>query len=132
MKMLACVGALALLCLRSVMCQTTMAPVTPMQLNDELFFNDSFSRDVLLHHVVDRKTLYSIGMRHTLTYLTADQGHDYLMILEDFATGDIKVNTACIVQKDISATNGIIHIIDEALVPARVLLKIEEQGITIG
>ncbi|RUS69093.1 hypothetical protein EGW08_023142, partial [Elysia chlorotica] len=88
--------------------------------------------DVLLYHVVERITLYSIGMRHTLTFHTADQGRDNLMVLEDFATGDIMVNTAKIVKKDISATNGVIHVIDEVLVPARVLLKIEEQGITIG
>ncbi|KAK3784093.1 hypothetical protein RRG08_060520 [Elysia crispata] len=30
MKMMACVGVLAFLCLEYVMCQTTMAPVDPM------------------------------------------------------------------------------------------------------
>ncbi|RUS83595.1 hypothetical protein EGW08_008649 [Elysia chlorotica] len=89
-------------------------------------------KNVLLYHVVEKTTLYSIGMLHTLTFHTADQNRDNLMVFEDFATGDIMVNTAKIIKKDISATNGVIHVIDEVLVPARVLLKIQEQGITIG
>ena len=55
------------------------------------------------------------------------------MTCSDFtATGELKINTATIVQRDISATNRVIHVIDEVLIPARVLLKVEGSGIVIG
>ncbi|KAK3784092.1 hypothetical protein RRG08_060519 [Elysia crispata] len=87
---------------------------------------------VLRYHLVKQKTRYSISFRHTISFHSADRPHDRLMVFQDFATGDMKINTARIVQKDISAKNGVIHIKDEVLIPARVLLKIEGQGITIG
>lgn len=88
-------------------------------------------KEVILYHVVSRTTLYSIGMKHSLTFPTADHHHDRIMTLED-DMNNIYINNAKLVERDISATNGVIHVIDKVLIPAKILLNIEEQGIVVG
>jgi len=82
-------------------------------------------RQVLLYHVVPKTTLYSIGMRHAMEFPTADHGHDNLMLLEDYNTDDVYINRALVSEKDISATNGVIHVIDDVQIPTRILLSLE-------
>ncbi|XP_012941409.1 transforming growth factor-beta-induced protein ig-h3 [Aplysia californica] len=87
-------------------------------------------KDTLLYHVVNRLTLYSVGMRDSMTFTTADRKHDRVMLIDD-GSGDIFLNHAKVTEKDISATNGVIHVLDEVLVPISVLLKIEEAGLSL-
>ncbi|XP_059156152.1 transforming growth factor-beta-induced protein ig-h3-like [Physella acuta] len=87
--------------------------------------------EVLKYHMVKEYSLYSVGMKHTLTVDSADQHHDTLMILED-GSGNIFVNHAKIIEKDISSINGVIHVVDTVLVPIRVQVQIEDQGIIVG
>ncbi|GFR93075.1 beta-Ig-H3/fasciclin [Elysia marginata] len=79
-----------------------------------------------------RATRYSISLKHGLSLRTKDDLSGFLMVFRDLATGEIRVNNAIIVQKDIGATDGVVHIIDEVLLPATFLVHMEDQGITIG
>ncbi|XP_012941417.1 transforming growth factor-beta-induced protein ig-h3-like [Aplysia californica] len=87
--------------------------------------------EVLLYHVVKKTTLYSIGMRHAMTFQTADKHHDNLMLIEG-NNDDIYLNHAKVDDRDISATNGVIHTIEDVLVPTTVLVAIEDQGLLVG
>ncbi|XP_059156137.1 uncharacterized protein LOC131941144 [Physella acuta] len=91
----------------------------------------SFFTKVLKYHMVKEYSLYSVGMTHTMTVDSADQHHDTLMILED-GSGNIFVNHAKIIEKDISSINGVIHVVDTVLVPIRVQVQIEDEGIIVG
>jgi len=94
---------------------------------DYFGYNPETLKEVLLYHVISRQTLYSIGMRHTMTFATADGHHDNVMLIE---RGDeIFVNHARVMEKDISADNGVIHVVDQVLVPIRTILEIENQGL---
>ncbi|XP_012941416.1 transforming growth factor-beta-induced protein ig-h3-like [Aplysia californica] len=86
--------------------------------------------EVLLYHVVARKTLYSIGMRQAMSFPTADSHHDSLMLIED-SNGDIYLNHAKLLEVDHSATNGVLHVIDDVIVPIRIILAIEGAGLSL-
>jgi len=86
--------------------------------------------EVLLYHVVNRLTLYSVGMRHAMIFGTADIHKDKIMLIED-GTGDIFIDHAKVSERDISGTNGVIHVIDEVLIPTRIYLAVENQGLTL-
>jgi len=87
--------------------------------------------EVLLYHVVKKTTLYSIGMRHAMTFQTADKHHDSLMLLEG-DNDEMFLNHAKVDNRDISATNGVIHTIEDVLVPTSILISIEDQGLVVG
>lgn len=87
--------------------------------------------EVLKFHLVKQLSLYSIGMKHSLTVPTSDQHKDNLMILED-GSGGLKVNHANIVERDIGSVNGVVHVIDNVLIPVRVQVAIADSGIVIG
>lgn len=102
--------------------------------------NPKLAREVLLYHVVQKSTYYSIGMRHELVLKTSDSHKDILMILEregDDCDDDdddeecqdgLFVNSARIEERDISATNGVVHTLEEVLIPQSVLVQLEDQG----
>merc|ERR1711913_191075 len=93
--------------------------------------NPKIMEEVLLYHVVQRTTLHSIGMRHAMTFPTSDRHHDMLMLIED-DNDEIYLNHAMVEEKDISATNGVIHTIADVLVPTSILIQIEDQGLIVG
>jgi len=88
-------------------------------------------QEVLLFHVVNRQTLYSLGMRHTMTFHSADKHHDNIVLIEDFR-GNVYVDNAKVSEFDISGTNGVMHVIDDILIPARTVIDIEEAGINLA
>jgi len=88
--------------------------------------------ETLLYHVVQKTTLYSIGMRHAMTFGTADHHKDSLMLIEDPLNDDVYLNHAKVSTADISATNGVIHTLDDVLIPTSTLIKIEDQGLHLG
>jgi len=94
--------------------------------------NPKALQETLLYHVVGKTTLYSIGMRHAMTFDTADKHHDSLMLIEDPANGDVYLNHAKVNTADISATNGVIHLLDDVLIPTSTLISIEDQGLHLG
>jgi len=92
--------------------------------------NPKLLEEVLLYHVVQKTTLYRIGMRHSLTFQTSDHHKDVLMIREGEGDDedDIYLNHAVLEDTDISATNGVIHTISDVLIPSTVLVELEDQG----
>jgi len=89
-------------------------------------------KQILLYHVVPKTTLYSIGMRHAQEFPTADKGHDNLMLLEDFISDDVYINRVLVTEKDISATNGVLHVLDGVQIPTRILISLERHGLNLG
>jgi len=90
--------------------------------------NPSALEEVLLYHVVQSTTLYSVGMRHSMTFPTADHHKDSLMLLET-PDGELFLNQAQVGERDISATNGVIHTLEQVLIPYSVLVKLEDEGL---
>uniref|UniRef100_A0A2C9LMV6 FAS1 domain-containing protein n=1 Tax=Biomphalaria glabrata TaxID=6526 RepID=A0A2C9LMV6_BIOGL len=87
--------------------------------------------EVLRYHVVSQYSLYSIGMANSMSVLTADLHSENLIIFKD-DSGNLSVNQAKILAKDISSVNGVIHIIDTVLIPPRVAIAIQDQGVVVG
>jgi len=91
--------------------------------------NPSVLKEVLLFHVVQKYTLYRIGMRHAMTFPTADAHKDSLVLIESQdEPDDFFLNHALIADSDIGATNGVIHTIEDILIPSSVLVLLEDQG----
>jgi len=84
-------------------------------------------REIVNYHLVQNTTFYSAGIRHSMTFESSDHAHDVLMLLEDYS-GGVSINNAKISQVDISATNGVLHVIDDVLIPTRTLIRIENKG----
>lgn len=82
--------------------------------------------DVLLYHVVSGKVM-STDLSNGLMAATL-QGED---ITFDLSSG-VKANDSSVIAADVSASNGVIHVIDQVLVPAGFTLEeiaIEEEDI---
>ena len=68
--------------------------------------------DILLYHVIDGAFMASdISEVETLTTLLGDD------LIFTLAGGEVKVNEANITTSNIAATNGVIHVIDQVLLP---------------
>ncbi|KAH9509921.1 hypothetical protein Btru_044617 [Bulinus truncatus] len=87
--------------------------------------------ETLKYHVVRSMTVFSIGMIHSITMTSADSHHDNLMILQA-ADNSLNINHAKILEKDIIATDGVIHVLDSVLIPPSVQVHIADQGIVVG
>jgi len=96
---------------------------------DYLAANPNVLKGVLLYHVVGKASLYSIGMRHAMTFQTMNHKKP-IMLIED-NTGDIFIDHARVSERDISATNGVLHVIDEVLIPTQVYLTLENEGLSL-
>ncbi|XP_059156133.1 periostin-like [Physella acuta] len=105
----------------------------------------SVIQEILRYHIVSTMTVFSAGMKDSLTLTSADAHHDELMVLGEihvrdvstqptycYLQGGLQVNHAKIVEKDISTLDGVIHIIDSVLIPYRTLVSIADQGIVVG
>jgi len=90
--------------------------------------NDTDSlKEVLLYHVITRNTLYTLGIHHAMVFTSADHNAK-IMTIED-GSGHISVNSANISQRDISADNGVLHVIDDVLIPTKIFVKIQQAGL---
>jgi len=89
--------------------------------------NPKLLKEVLLYHVVPKMTLYSIGMRHSMVFETSDSHKDSLVLLEN-DDDDLFIDHAEIGDRDLSGTNGVVHTIDDFLLPTSVLVELEDQG----
>lgn len=78
---------------------------------DALLQDPAALRDILLYHVVAGQILASQVVN--LTSATTLQGGTVAI---DASSG-VKVNDATVVQTDVLATNGVIHVIDRVLIP---------------
>ncbi|CAL1526036.1 unnamed protein product [Lymnaea stagnalis] len=87
--------------------------------------------ETIKYHIVRSMTVFSLGLKHSLSMTSADNNHDLLMFLEDGSGGFI-INDAKIVEKDIIATDGVIHVIDKVLIPSRVQAHIDDFGAVVG
>jgi uncharacterized surface protein with fasciclin (FAS1) repeats len=70
--------------------------------------------NVLLYHVVPGRIM-SDELKD-MTSLTTVSGED-LIVTVDNATDDISVDNATVIEADIEASNGVIHVIDDVLIP---------------
>jgi len=84
--------------------------------------------DVLTYHVIDH-TLYSAGLYDRELPHSADTHHDRLWIEVRSESGVYINNVAHVTQADISTTNGVIHVIDRVLIPARVAIWLRFGGV---
>ncbi|WMW21895.1 fasciclin domain-containing protein [Methanolobus mangrovi] len=96
---------------------TIFAPVEsafepiPDEVIDESFDDHGYLLGIINYHIVEGK--YTTSDLAELTELETISGNKLKITVKD----GIKVDTAKIIEADIECTNGIIHAIDEILVP---------------
>ncbi|XP_069138919.1 transforming growth factor-beta-induced protein ig-h3-like [Argopecten irradians] len=78
--------------------------------------NPALLKEILEYHVVPQ-TDYSAGLYNREYKRTLDSHHDHIRI--SVSGGSVHVNTAKVLKADIAATNGVVHIIDQVLIPSR-------------
>jgi len=84
-------------------------------------------KDVLTYHVIDH-TLYSAGLYNRELPHSEDSHHDRLLI--SVRSSGVTINgQAHVTTADVSATNGVIHVIDHVLIPARVAIWLRFGGV---
>ncbi|OWF45719.1 transforming growth factor-beta-induced protein ig-h3-like [Mizuhopecten yessoensis] len=108
-------------------------PITLMAPEDSAFArlgNDTVSKllanpdilaEILKYHVI-HGSLYSAGMHSE--YLNTLELHDRERLYASFSGYTVMVDGARVVQKDMSATNGVVHKIDHVLIPSSLKAKI--------
>lgn len=72
--------------------------------------------NILLYHVTNGKVL-SKDLTDGLEIAMLLEGQSVTVELSD---GNVKMNAATVVEADVETTNGVIHVIDQVLVPANV------------
>ncbi|KAK3082778.1 hypothetical protein FSP39_005137 [Pinctada imbricata] len=82
--------------------------------------NQALLKEILEYHVVPH-TEYSKGLYNREFLRTLDKHHDVIRL--HTSSSGVMVNNAHVTQADISATNGVVHVIDHAIVPPRYLLS---------
>ncbi|XP_069140667.1 transforming growth factor-beta-induced protein ig-h3-like [Argopecten irradians] len=83
---------------------------------DNLAKDPQLLKEILLYHVVP-STEYSAGLHNRESLRTLDSHQDRIKLN---ITGDsIQVKNGKVLSADISATNGVVHLIDHVLVPRR-------------
>ncbi|XP_069115669.1 transforming growth factor-beta-induced protein ig-h3-like [Argopecten irradians] len=83
---------------------------------DHLANNPKLLKEILEYHVVPH-TEYSAGLYNREHVRTIDTHHDIIRV---HVSGDsVKINNGNVIKADISATNGVVHIIDHVLLPRR-------------
>ncbi|VDI39396.1 transforming growth factor-beta-induced protein [Mytilus galloprovincialis] len=89
----------------------------------KLTSNKALLKEILEYHVVPH-TEYSAGLYNREHLATIDKHHDQIR-LSTRVTGPrgVSVNNAKVIQADISATNGVVHVIDHVLIPLRYRLQ---------
>jgi len=93
----------------------------------KLLDNPDRLKDVLTYHVIDH-TLYSAGLYNRELPHSEDSHHDRLLI--HVRSGEVSINNNIkVTTADISTTNGVVHVIDHVLIPARVALWLRFGGI---
>lgn len=99
---------------------TVFAPVEsafetiPAEVIDESFEDHVYLLGIINYHIVKGK--YTIDDLKNLTSLETVSGRS-LKVTNDAVKGGLKIDTARIIEADIECTNGIIHAIDEILIP---------------
>ncbi|AFV22891.1 beta-Ig-H3/fasciclin [Methanolobus psychrophilus R15] len=79
---------------------------------DALLADEEALRAVLTYHVVAGEYMASDVIQ--MESLTTVQGEDIAILVTD---GNVMVNNANVTQTDIEASNGVIHIIDQVILP---------------
>jgi len=72
--------------------------------------------DILLYHVAFGRAL-SIDLSNRQQILTLLDG---ALVMVDLNNGGVKINDSNVITADVRASNGVIHIIDQVLVPPRI------------
>jgi len=95
--------------------QEIMSTTSEVKIVDELFANEDLLRTILLHHVVDMRVTAADAM-----------DLDYWILIETEAWDTIRVRTtedmlmidnATVIEADMIADNGFVHVIDKVLLP---------------
>ncbi|XP_063399725.1 transforming growth factor-beta-induced protein ig-h3-like [Mytilus trossulus] len=87
----------------------------------KLASNKDLLTEILEYHVVPH-TEYSEGLYNRETLRTIDRHHDRIRI-HTRSDGSVVVNSSKVTKADISATNGVVHVIDHVLIPFRYRLQ---------
>ena len=88
---------------------------------DALLADQAALREVLLYHVIADEVTASEVV--TLNSATTVQGAD---IMINVSGSDVMINGANVIQTDVDASNGVVHIIDAVLMPPEQLMDIVE------
>jgi len=94
----------------------------PSRMVSRLQSDKGLLAEILEYHVVPH-TEYSQGLWNRETLKTLDRNHDRIII--HASSSGVRVNNnGNVIKADIGATNGVIHLIDHVLVPARYYLTL--------
>ncbi|XP_056009502.1 transforming growth factor-beta-induced protein ig-h3-like [Ostrea edulis] len=85
---------------------------------DNLRRNPHLLKEILEYHVVPH-TEYSAGLYNREHLRTLDTHHDIIRLSVSSAGGVTLNHNSHVTKADISATNGVVHIIDHVLIPSR-------------
>jgi len=94
----------------------------PQSLQHRITTDKNLLTEILEYHVVPH-TEYSAGLYNREYVRTLDRHHDILAI--HTSSGGVRLNqNSHVIKADIGTTNGVIHLIDHVLIPARYYLTL--------